>query len=197
MECQFDVTSDARSSRRRIVEESEYHQDLVDKLFRVFRECDPANCESVLTTIRQNAPISQIIVSIDSALQTLETPYSGPHPTALEEVGASLTQAPPELLDEDARKHERSRMGKIESILDVPYLDVPSKPWTSVIDDSKLVSQLITAYFTWCHPTLQIVDRSSFIQDMQAATLGSRLCSCFLVNALLALGCVRHDSNVS
>lgn len=76
-----------------------------------------------------------------------------------------------------------------EFLADIPRFDVPAAPWTTV-QDAKLVSQLVSLWFTWFHPFLNWVDRDLFIQDMRSRNPRARFCSPLLVNAMLAVACV-------
>lgn len=77
-----------------------------------------------------------------------------------------------------------------EFLADIPRFDVPAAPWTTVVQNAKLVSQLVSLWFTWFHPFLNWVDRDLFIQDMRSGNPRARFCSPLLVNAMLAVACV-------
>ncbi|OJJ52511.1 hypothetical protein ASPSYDRAFT_62822 [Aspergillus sydowii CBS 593.65] len=66
----------------------------------------------------------------------------------------------------------------------------PSKPWTTITDDDHLVSSLISLYFTWDHPLMQVVNQEMFLRDMIAGDLASTFCSPVLVNSILAVSSI-------
>lgn len=80
---------------------------------------------------------------------------------------------------------------RADSSVDGPLLQVPAKPWTDVTDDDELVSHLVTLYFTWSHPCLQVLEEAIFRSHMNAGYLDSAYCTPFLVNCILALATVR------
>ena len=75
-------------------------------------------------------------------------------------------------------------------LCDTPLFQVPSKPWTTITDDDHLVSSLISLYFTWDHPLMQVVNQGMFLRDMIAGDLASTFCSPVLVNSILAVSSV-------
>lgn len=78
----------------------------------------------------------------------------------------------------------------LENLCDVPLLEVPAKPWTEVTDDNDLVSHLISLYFTWDHPCVQVLDQMKFLEHMRRGVLDSEFCSPLLVNSILSMASV-------
>lgn len=76
----------------------------------------------------------------------------------------------------------------VENGLESP-LQVPAKPWTRVTDSDEMVSHLVSLYFTWDHPCLQVLDQALFLAHMNSNT-ASAFCTPFLVNCILALAIV-------
>lgn len=68
-------------------------------------------------------------------------------------------------------------------------LYVPAKPWTRVTDSDEMVSHLVSLFFTWDHPCLQVLDQTVFLAHMNCDT-ASAFCTPFLVNCILALAIV-------
>lgn len=66
--------------------------------------------------------------------------------------------------------------------------------WTTVTDDSELIAHLLSLYFVWEHPIFTLIDRDLFLEDLVAERRRSTFCSDLLVNAILALACVRYHS---
>lgn len=90
---------------------------------------------------------------------------------------------------DDYRVRKDSRI-TVEKLCDNPLFQVPCKPWTKVTKDDHLVSGLVSLYFTWDHPIMQVVDQEMFLHDMTAGDLSSEFCSPVLVNSILAVACV-------
>lgn len=77
-------------------------------------------------------------------------------------------------------------------LCDKPLFQVPCKPWTTTTDDDHLVSSLMSLYFTWDHPLMQVVNQEIFLRDMSARDLASEFCTPVLVNSILAVASVRN-----
>ena len=86
----------------------------------------------------------------------------------------------------------------VERLCDSPLFQVPSGPWTAVTNDDHLVSHLISLYFTWDHPTLQVVDQEVFLRHMTTNIIDPNCCTSLLVNSILAVASVRcsHSHHV-
>ncbi|KAI3058354.1 transcriptional regulator family: Fungal Specific TF [Aspergillus niger] len=81
----------------------------------------------------------------------------------------------------------------VERLCDSPLFQVPSKPWTAVTNDDHLVSHLISLYFTWDHPTLQVVDQEMFLKHMTIKKINPDCCTSLLVNSILAVASTYSD----
>lgn len=88
------------------------------------------------------------------------------------------------------RRHLRDNTLSVNTLVDQPVVRVPAQPWTDVIEHDDAVSHLLSAYLTWQHSTYPSFDPGILVQEMNSKQIESRYCSKFLVNALLALGCV-------
>ena len=60
--------------------------------------------------------------------------------------------------------------------------------WTRVTSDERLISHLMTMYFTWHYPFFTTLSKDLFYRDYIRG-VPSQYCSTLLVNAMLALGC--------
>lgn len=78
---------------------------------------------------------------------------------------------------------------RLQALCEEPILFAPAKPWTKITDSDRLVSHLLSLYFTWDYPCYTWFDQDLFLADMIAGQ--SRFCSPLLVNAILAHACVR------
>ncbi|KAF7165757.1 hypothetical protein CNMCM5623_009836 [Aspergillus felis] len=77
---------------------------------------------------------------------------------------------------------------RLPALCEEPILFAPAKPWTTVTDSDRLVSHLLSLYFTWDYPCYTWFDQHLFLADMIAGQ--SRFCSPLLVNAVLANACL-------
>ncbi|PWY84942.1 hypothetical protein BO70DRAFT_231181 [Aspergillus heteromorphus CBS 117.55] len=64
--------------------------------------------------------------------------------------------------------------------------------WTRVTSDERLISHLMTMYFTWHYPFFTTLAKDLFYRDYVRG-VPSQYCSTLLVNAMLALGCHFSD----
>ncbi|KAK1658526.1 fungal-specific transcription factor [Colletotrichum godetiae] len=71
--------------------------------------------------------------------------------------------------------------------LELPGINLASKDWSDITDDSALVRHLLDLYFCWEYPVFAPLSKEHFLSDFQNGI--HRYCSPILVNALLALGC--------
>lgn len=77
-----------------------------------------------------------------------------------------------------------------------PGRTLPLSKWTTVSDDDKLLSHLYDMALTWDNPSEHLFCRPMLEQDIvdldpsSDYNASTRFCSQFLINALLAIGCV-------
>ncbi|GES58297.1 C6 transcription factor [Aspergillus terreus] len=180
-ECIFDETLDLRRkvAARRTLGELEHYRSLLYSLVDSLRSTDEDRIHHILETIRDSSSLDPIAVAIDA-------PNIDGHDTSADEskskTGGDDTTVKPERLSGDA--HSRITL---EKLCDIPLFQVSAKPWVTVTNDDHLVSHLISLYFTWDHPLLQIVDQSIFLDHMRRNDTGSSFCSPLLVNSILAV----------
>ncbi|KAF6525636.1 hypothetical protein HZS61_011431 [Fusarium oxysporum f. sp. conglutinans] len=107
---------------------------------------------------------------------------------------AGKVSVPPLSESEQKYKAQYLRPVHAASIVD-PRMDeiVPSK-WTSVNADDNLMRTLIRAYFIYEYDWFTFFHKDYFLDDMLAGS--SNFCSPLLVNAILAVGCLKlHGSS--
>lgn len=178
-DCVIDEHSDnrRRSTLKRKLDSLEDDRELLIRLVETLRDSGDTRISALLNLIRSNASLTELKSYINEQLCRPQSP--------------ELAKAH----DEISRLHEATSR-TCRSVLDVkrlcdqPVSRVPAKPWTTVTDDDGLVSHLISLYFTWYHPCFPWMDRDIFIRDMKGGNVKSQFCSPFLVNAILAAGCV-------
>jgi hypothetical protein len=74
-------------------------------------------------------------------------------------------------------------------ILDGTLSQLDVSRWTRVISDNRLLRKLLQDYMLYQHPWTAFLHHDHFLEDM--STGRNRFCSQLLVNAILAVSCVR------
>lgn len=67
-------------------------------------------------------------------------------------------------------------------------------PWTNVSTNQKLIGHLLDLYFTWVHPVHMLFSETEFKKDFKHSQ--ETHCSASLVNAICAMACNLHESEV-
>lgn len=172
-----------RAARKRNVEELELKRDALDTILEALREADDEHVQHLLTLIRSNAPLDDIIQYASANGQNIP-----------EEQLASIAVAMDTGL---SRKSVLTIDALCETTQPPPPITVPASPWTIVTSDDAFVSHLVSTYFTWVHPAYPIVVHDLFVEAMAGGQLGVEFCSPLLVNAILAVACVsQHHPRV-
>lgn len=135
-------------------------------------------------------------------LETLLTSLKANDARANEELlkliqsGATTVEIAQHALDMSKRSGISSKRAKpyvmdIVALTDQPLFSMPAQPWTEITEDDSDVSHLLSIYLTWQQHCYPVFDQEILIRELTARQVSSRYCSQFLVNALLALACVR------
>ncbi|KAL4784036.1 hypothetical protein BJX76DRAFT_348164 [Aspergillus varians] len=152
----------------------ERYQKLLWDLLEYLRTANDSRIYRILRVIRAGGDVEKNInLIIQSAL------VEG---SPIEDMAVDASDAS----SEDYRVRKDSRI-TVEKLCDIPLFQVPCKPWTKVTSDNHFVSGLISLYFTWDHPLMQVVDQEMLLRDMNACNLSSEFCSPVLVNSILAV----------
>lgn len=102
----------------------------------------------------------------------------------------------PEYVFEKEFAQARDRYNESNVFIDLPALSLPIFRWTSACTDNKLMNHLLTLFWTRDNSVERSLFRPLFEEDLAngdpeaAGTQRYTFCSPFLVNALLAVGCV-------
>ncbi|KAJ4988201.1 C6 transcription factor [Stagonosporopsis vannaccii] len=107
---------------------------------------------------------------------------------------ASPTEDPQHMF-ERAYVQARDQYNETEVFIDLPAISLPISRWTSACQDERLLNHLLTLFWTWDCGVQATLFRPMFEEDLvnqpQVFNGDSHsFCSPFLVNALLALGCL-------
>ncbi|KAL4818876.1 fungal-specific transcription factor domain-containing protein [Aspergillus spinulosporus] len=148
----------------------ERYKQLLWDLIKYLRTADDERIYRILEIIRSGGDDENVERNIALIIQT-----------------ASAEGSPIEDTTVDTNEIRRDSRISVEKLCDSPLFRVPCKPWTKVTSDDHLVSGLISLYFTWDHPLMQVVDQEMFLRDMSAGNTSSEFCSPVLVNSILAV----------
>lgn len=153
-------------------------------LLTTLRSPELNSVNSLLNLIRSNASLPKIAAVAADLSMNLDSPNRG-NLTGLRGSGDIV------LNPSHSSFTDSHTQVTLEMLCDMPLFQVPTKPWTTVTDDSHLVSHLVSLYFTWDHPFSHLIDQKIFLDEMAKGDLGSEFCTPFLVNSLLAMASVR------
>lgn len=185
--CIFDESLDQRRrvAAKRTADELSYHRDLLNDLFKLVREADESKALQLLDLIRRNAPPHELRTYINETLTDLGTADK-----ATPETVGKLEDVRDLINVEGATPAFRRKVMDIHYLCDEAPLKVPAHPWTSVTEDSDLVSHLVSLYFAWDYPFHAFLDEEVFLEHMARGDLKSEFCTPYLVNAMLSNACV-------
>ncbi|PCH08591.1 Transcription factor [Penicillium occitanis (nom. inval.)] len=164
-----------RLALKRKVEDLTEDKKLLIQLVETLRSSSNEHVVRLLDLIRnKNGTLDEIKAYLDGRVTNSEI---------------EMTPELQELHDHlEARASRRSsrRLLDVTWLSNIPVVEVPAHPWTTVTDDDGLVSFLISLWLTWSHPFCNWIDRDLFIRDMRSKDVNSTFCSPFLVNSILA-----------
>ncbi|KAL4944621.1 hypothetical protein BDV06DRAFT_81933 [Aspergillus oleicola] len=152
----------------------ERYQKLLCDLLEYLRTANDEKVYRILDIIRAGGDVEKNVTLIVQSAFAEDSP--------IEEMTGDASDAN----SEDFRLRKNSRIS-VEKLCDNPLFQVPCRPWTKVTNDDHLVSGLISLYFTWDHPLMQVVDQELILRDMAAGDMSSEFCSPVLVNSILAV----------
>lgn len=202
---------------KRAIAELKDYKELLESLLKTLRSQSHQDIERVVGKIQNSAPLNDIALAVGCTVTRFpdDQKFADVYSLAVSEEAeehlepnqgqagstsrrfSGSTPVEDSLKVEEAQNVEctqRPALGSyarltLERICDMPLRQVPAKPWTKVTDDDDMVSHLVSLYFTWDHPCVQIVDQDNFLQHMESGQ-SSELCTPLLVNSLLAMASV-------
>jgi hypothetical protein len=175
-----------RLQQRKRFSELEDAQELLMLLVQRLRDSDNKDTVHLLNFIRNNASLEEIQEFLQ---QDSMRHFSDDIPELID-----VQQAISRLRSADPQSG-RSYLD-VGSLNEKPLYSVPAKPWTDITGDVRLVSHLVSVWFTWDLPVASCIDIECFIDAMQSGNEKSQYCSPFLVNSMLASAAV-SDSDCS
>ncbi|KAL4998010.1 fungal-specific transcription factor domain-containing protein [Aspergillus recurvatus] len=170
--CVFNEHLDLRRkiAAQKAQDDLERYKQLLWDLIKCLRTADDERINQILEIIRAGDDEENVEKNLALIIQTASAEGSPVDGTAM-----------------GTNEFRRSSRISVEKLCDSPLFQVPCKPWTMVTNDDHLVSGLISLYFTWDHPLMQVVDQEMFLRDMGASDTSSEFCSPVLVNSILAV----------
>ncbi|EEA23431.1 conserved hypothetical protein [Talaromyces marneffei ATCC 18224] len=175
-ECVIDESNDNRRrfALKRKLEELTKEKNLLDQLVETLRSSSNEHVVRLLDLIRnKRTSLEEIKIYLDGKATDSEVEMT----PELQEVH--------DRLEARASKRSSRRLLDVAWLSNIPVVEVPAHPWTTVTDDDGLVSFLISLWLTWSHPFCNWIDRDLFIRDMRSKDTNSTFCSPFLVNSIL------------
>ncbi|KAL3467043.1 fungal-specific transcription factor domain-containing protein [Aspergillus heterothallicus] len=196
-DCVFDESKDLRrklaakqttKDLAKTAEDLEYYQRVLKILVRQLRTSTGEKLEDVLTVVRKGrGDLDEVATNIlQQYPNALDAAFSEGSPadasdTSSEDLRSVTSQ-------ESSPVASHSRISIRELCTPTPWVKVDDcRPWTAVTQDKHLISHLISVYFTWDHPLMQVVDQNLFLEHMEVGDTNSKLCSPMLVNSILAV----------
>ena len=211
LQCTVDRTSDKRrrSGIKRKLETLEDRKELLLDLVAMLRDSGDRSVLQLLDLIRSNASLAELKFYLDEQHRALRAKQPDCNRKSSQVLGAWDNHIHDHNYNDtagDGNGDGVQHLDQSESPLnghnnnlnildpqllaDTPRFDVPARPWTTVTEDARFVSQLVSLWLTWFHPFCNWLDRDLFLRDMRSGDLQARFCSPFLVNAMLAAACV-------
>lgn len=159
-------------------------------LFESIRSFNDVHVSRILSLIRHNASLTEIVSCIDDGLAELQE-HDGDPASAAARKRLLEARAKVGYLESSTPNPKSGDWNMcVEALCESPPILVPARPWTSVTNDDIFVSRLISLWFTWAHQYHYFLDRDLFLRDIRTGEVGSQFCSPFLVNIMLAQACV-------
>ncbi|KAL2800285.1 fungal-specific transcription factor domain-containing protein [Aspergillus keveii] len=204
-ECVFDESKDLRrklaakqtsKDLAKTSEDLEYYRRVLRILVGQLRTSIGEQLEDLLTVVRQGrGDLDEVATNVlERFPHAFETAVPEGSPADASDTSSEGLRSPEDLQsvgsqDSSSAMVNHSRIS-IRELCDTPLLRVECRAWTAVTQDDHLVSHLISVYFTWDHPLMQVVDQNLFLEHMKLGDTRSKFCSPMLVNSILALASI-------
>ncbi|KAK5947718.1 hypothetical protein OHC33_011264 [Knufia fluminis] len=186
---------------RRKLAESQGENECLQDFMSVIRHGNDDDANQVISMIRSNAPLCEIHQRLTQLTKEVAARGTGV-PAEIEDSHAQAEVAISQWQEQSITprttpnaSHPAISRGtlSVKRLTDHPVHQVTSSLWTSVTQDSHLVSHLLSLWATWEHLYPDGIVLELFLRDMRAQKLGLAFCSPFLVNCILAAGCLYSD----
>lgn len=183
---------------RRRIERLERDNAILHQLVSQIRDASNTQVQQILSLIRSNAPLVEVNDLILQVRQNAVSDQRQVNPV-VDNMYQTLQRIQPDSRpklpssESSSSSEPASRVLTVTRLIDEPLYRVPAAPWTSVVQDEHLVSHLVSLWATWHHLLPDGIILEPFLRAMKAARLESHFCSPFLVNCVLAVGCLYSD----
>ncbi|RPB05323.1 hypothetical protein L873DRAFT_1758261 [Choiromyces venosus 120613-1] len=188
-ECTYDFDGDHRrkGALKRDIEQLKEKNDSLDVIVATIRSASESEVCEIVGHIREHGSLADIVRCIkeNTTMPDCEV-HSGSEADLSEIVDKFRTGDSKHscVLWSGIHSVDSERMGSTDSR---QY----SGSWTRVTSDIEFISDLMSLYFTWSHPSYVLFSKSCFLSDMSRGR--NKYCSSLLVNAILALACHYSD----
>ncbi|KAL2815329.1 hypothetical protein BJX63DRAFT_420414 [Aspergillus granulosus] len=195
-DCIFDESKDLRrklaakqttKDLAKTAEELEYYRRVLRILVRQLRTSTGEKLEDVLSVVRKGCgDLDEVATNILQRFpHALDPAFSDEAPADASDTSSEDLSV---VSQESSLGTTHSRISIRELCEPTPVVKVDDcRPWTAVTQDNHLVSHLMSVYFTWDHPLMQVVDQHIFVEHMKVGDTSSKFCSPMLVNSILAV----------
>ncbi|KAL2856617.1 fungal-specific transcription factor domain-containing protein [Aspergillus pseudoustus] len=196
-DCIFDESKDLRrklaakqttKDLAKTAEDLEYYRGVLKVLVRQLRTSSGENLEDVLTVVRKGrGDLDEVATNILQKFpHAIDTAFPEGSPADASDTSSEDLRSVESQESSPVPSH--SRISIRELCEPTPLVKVDDcRPWTAVTQDKHLVSHLISVYFTWDHPLMQVVDQNMFLEHIEIGDTNSMFCSPMLVNSILAV----------
>lgn len=192
--CTYRTDEDGRSRipMKRRIEGLERDNAILNDLLSQIRGADDTEVQQVVSLIRSNAPLIEVNATLQRLLHSARSSQRQVDPM-INDIYRTTGRALSRGTDLASSTEPASRVLSVDRLIDEPIYQVPATPWTIATGDNHLVSHLVSLWATWYHLLPDGIVLEPFLRAMQNARLDSLFCSPFLVNCILAAGCLFSD----
>ncbi|KAL2834350.1 fungal-specific transcription factor domain-containing protein [Aspergillus cavernicola] len=193
--CIFNEQLDLRRkiAAKKTAGELEHYRHMLYNLLECLCTANDERVQQILATIREGGDVDKNIDDLTKSFLLEGSPVEAPTVDASDASSEYQRSLDGNIVLNEQRPVNSLLRITVDKLCDNPLFQVPCKPWTTVTDDDQLVSSLISLYFTWDHPLMQVVDQEMFLRDMGAGGMSSEFCSPVLVNSILAVASTYSD----
>ncbi|KAK5071917.1 hypothetical protein LTR64_004305 [Lithohypha guttulata] len=189
LSCSYTNEEDRRTrgSTKRKLDQLERENKFLHELLRTLEHSSDAQVQQVVSIVRSNTSIDDMAAGLTRTMHDPKLTRQGSSRSEQTRSGSETNTS------NDQKTPRRHEVFKVDRLTDAPLYEVSATPWTNVTHDNHLVSHLVSLWATWDNLFPDGVVLEYFLRDMQAGHTSSHFCSPFLVNCILAAGCLNSN----